>query len=134
MKRLPPFLLGLSAALQVIGATIHALGLTKVQSKFDGSALSPFLIGASKALWLSESAYLMVIGALFAAVAAQPGLVSPVGIMVLSLGPLAAATLIYSYVGAFFAGHLMASAAALGVAAAGVTAYNQSLVSRGPTS
>jgi len=38
-------------ALQVIGATIHALGLTKVQSKFDGSALSPFLIGASKALF-----------------------------------------------------------------------------------
>lgn len=111
-------LLAAAALLLLAGAAIHAMPFAKVASKFDLASLSPFLAGASKALWLADSANLAVLGIVYALLAARPRLGSPSLTGLLALGPLASAGLIYAFVGAFYALYLLLVAVALALLSA----------------
>ena len=105
--------LAASALLQLAGAIVHALGFPSVVPAFDASSMSASLIQVCKALWLANSSSLVVIAALCAYIAVRPSSAKPALIGILALAPLMSAALIYIYLGAFFAGHLMLLASAL---------------------
>src|SRR4051794_17017809 len=100
-------LLAVAALLLLFGGAIHATAFPKVAPVLDSASIPIFLIGASKALWLADSSNLFAVGAAFGLVAAHPRSGGRALILVLALVPFASAILIYAWVGAFFAGHLM---------------------------
>lgn len=106
-------MLGAASLIQVAGALIHAAAFPTAAQRLDTTELSPAMISASKALWLADSTNLLVLGAIFAFLALRPRLASGSLLMLLGLAPLASAALLYWFMGAFFAGHLMLLTAAL---------------------
>ncbi|HEY3052760.1 MAG TPA: hypothetical protein VGK04_05155 [Thermoanaerobaculia bacterium] len=68
-----------------------------------------------EALWLGDSATLLIVAVFFAAIAARPSMATRPALILVALIPAATAILIYMFVGNFYAGHLLlgASAAAL---------------------
>lgn len=76
------------------------------------------MVGASKALWLANSANLLVFGAIFAWLALRPRDTSSIVLALLGLGPLASGLLLYWFMGMFIAAHSMVASAILVFAAA----------------
>ena len=112
------FSIGLSALLLAAGAAMHAsayLGATRV---IDASAMPAFYINAYKALWLVDSINMAGLAAAFALIAFRRASAIPALIFVLALAPFAVAATLYAFMGAFFAGHLMAASGALAILAA----------------
>ena len=111
------FLLGFASFLAVVGGLLHASAFRKALAAFASSNLHAFFGNSSKALWLSDSSTLIILGAIFGLIAIRPAVATGPVVMLLSLIPAATAILIYVFVGPFFAGHLLMTIAAAALVA-----------------
>jgi hypothetical protein len=109
-------LLLVSSLLLAAGGIIHAVAFKRFDAAAD--ALPRFYANASRALWLIDSATQFILAGGFAWIAARPSIASAGAVAVMGLIPAATAALIYAFLGAFGAGHLLAAAAATSLAAA----------------
>jgi hypothetical protein len=100
-------LLALSASLLAIGGYIHAAAFHKVSAIAAASNLPAFFRGSVDMLWLADSATMFALAAVFALIAARPVTAGKPVVLLLALIPAGNAVLVYMYLGAFFAGHLM---------------------------
>jgi hypothetical protein len=103
-------LLALSALILVIGGIIHGLAFPKASSALDATDLLPFYANSFRALWLIDSATLVILSIIFITISARPSLFSRWMIIGLALIPAATAALIYTFVGSFFPAHMLAAA------------------------
>jgi hypothetical protein len=117
-------LLSFGALTLIAGGAVHASAFGAAAAVMDGAQMPAFYVGASKALWLSDSANLFVVGAAFALFAFKKASIGRGALALLAMAPLSVGAVIYVFMGSFFAGHLMMIAAALSLIAAGL---------RGPT-
>jgi len=112
VTRAPRFLLALSSLLLVVGGLVHAAAFRRALPVISASDLPPFFGNSFKALWLADSATMFILAAAFGLIVARPSAVTRPVVMFLALIPAATATLIYVFVGSFFAGHLLLAIAA----------------------
>ncbi len=112
---LPRFILSFSSLLLGVGAVFHAAAFKNALAAIAASNLPPFYANSCKGLWLADSATLFVLALVFGWIAVRPSSATMPIVVLLSLVPAATAFLIYTFVGSFFAAHLLlvASAAAL---------------------
>ena len=103
----PRFLLGSAALLSALGGAIHAAAFRKATIALGASNLPGFYAGSAKGLWLSDSATLLILAAVFAILALRPSLASQQVVMLIALIPAATAVMLYAFLGNFFAGHLL---------------------------
>ena len=118
-KVLPRLLLSLSALVLAAGGMMHARAFPKTLAAVAASDLEPFYRGSLKALWLIDSATLLTLALVFAAVAARPRLVSRPVILLLAIIPAATAFFLYKFIGNFLPAHMLLGAA-VGAAVAGL--------------
>jgi uncharacterized membrane protein len=112
-------LLVLASLLMGLGAYTHAAAFTKARAALATTPMPLIFAGSFKALWLADSTTMASLTLIFALIAARPNLASRPLTALLALIPAAIGALIYTFVGNFFAGHmLMATAAAVLLAAA----------------
>ena len=103
------FLLGSASAILVAGATMHAIAFRQVAIAVRHSNLPVFFGNSLKALWISDSGTLIFVAAILAFLAlrqAASGCVIAVFCCVLLA---ATAAILYTFLGAFFAAHLLAA-------------------------
>ena len=114
------FLLGLASAILIGGATMHAIAFRKVAIAVQTSNLPPFFGNCLKALWIADSSTLMLIAALLTLLVLRPA--APGGAIAVSCGVLLATTasILYIFLGAFFAAHLLVAASAATLVACAV--------------
>ena len=113
VTRTPRILLALSALLSAVGGAIHAAAFRKALAALDASDIPKFYAGSSKGLWLADSATLFILAALFALIAARPSTARRPLVILIALIPAATAILLYTFLGNFFAGHLLLAIAGL---------------------
>ncbi len=111
--RTPRVLLGLASLLSAAGGALHAAAFRKALTAIAASNLPRFYGGSSKGLWLSDSATLLILAAVFGLIAARPSTATRPVVMLVALIPAATAVLLYTFLGSFFAGHLLLVIAAL---------------------
>ncbi len=113
VTRTPRLLLAVSSLLSAVGGAMHAIAFRKALTAVDASNLPRFYGGSSKGLWLADSATLFILAAIFGVVAARPSTGTRPILMLVALIPAATAILLYTFLGNFFAGHLLLVIAAL---------------------
>jgi hypothetical protein len=111
--RTPKLLLAMAALLSAMGGMIHAAAFRKAQTAITASDLPRFYGGSSKGLWLADSATLLIVAVIFGLAAARPSTATRPLLMLVALIPAATAVMLYTFLGAFFAGHLLLVIAAL---------------------
>lgn len=107
IPRAPRFLLGFSSLLLAAGGALHAAPFPRTQALITASNLTPFLANSCKALWLGDSANMILLSALFGLIAARPSAATRPVVLLLALIPATTAVLIYAFLGGFFAGHIL---------------------------
>lgn len=107
------FFLAVAALLSAAGGAIHAAAFVKARTALTASNLPHFYLGSSKALWLSDSATLLVVATILGVVAARPLVSVRMLMMLVALIPASTAALLYLFLGSFFAAHLLLLIAAL---------------------
>jgi MFS family permease len=107
VKRAPRFLLALASLLSALGGAIHAAAFRKALAAIDASDIPKFYASTSKGLWLADSATLFILAALFGLLAARPSTGRRPLVILTALIPAATAILLYTFLGNFFAGHLL---------------------------
>jgi hypothetical protein len=112
--RARPLLLCGSAALLALGGVMHTRAFGKAAAAAASSSLPPFYGSSFQALWLIDSATLLVLAAIFALLAARPAHASGAAIVLLSLIPGATAFLLYRFMGSFLPAHLLLTASLMG--------------------
>lgn len=113
IKRTPRFLLAFSSLLLAVGGIAHAAAFNRALATIAASNV-PFFFGNSvKALWLADPSTMFILAATFALIAARPTAAAKPVVMLLALIPAATAVLIYTFLGSFFAGHLLLATAAV---------------------
>ena len=112
VARTSRFFLAVAALLSAAGGAIHAAAFAKARTALTASNLPHFYLGSSKALWLSDSATLLVVATILGVVAARPVSVRTL-MMLVALIPASTAVLLYLFLGSFFAAHLLLLIAAL---------------------
>jgi hypothetical protein len=115
--RTPRFLLIFAAVLLITGAASHAAAFNRALPIIDASGFPPFYSGSFKALWLADSATLFLLAAIFVVIAARLHMATRLLLILFAFIPLAAAVLLYTFLGNFFPGHLLLAIAALVVVA-----------------
>jgi hypothetical protein len=105
--------LTLSALLLAAGGVVHGMAYPKAAVAVDHSTLAAFLAGAFKGLWLCDSANSLWLAVVLGTIAAWPRVAARALVVILGLGPVASAVVIYATLGNFFAGHLMLLSGAL---------------------
>jgi hypothetical protein len=100
-------LLALSALLSIASGAIHAAAFRKALAAIDGSDLPRFYAGSSKGLWLADSATLFILAILFCLIAARPRTATRPLVILVALIPATTAAMLYTFLGNFFAGHLL---------------------------
>lgn len=98
------------------GGLIHAAAFRAAQRAIAAAKLPVFYANAYEALWLSDSATLMVVAAVFGYAAARPAAATRAVVLLLAFVPAGSAVLIYMFMGNFFAGHLLVGSALAAVA------------------
>jgi hypothetical protein len=107
VKRTPRLLLAFSSLLSALGGAIHAAAFRKALPTIAASNLPRFYAGSSKALWLSDSATLLILATIFGLMAARPSTGTRPVAMLVALIPAGTAVLLYTFLGTFFAAHLL---------------------------
>ena len=92
---------------------MHARSFKGAQAAIAESNLPVFYASALRALWMIDSATLLILGIAFLLIAMRPFMTSGVLVSVLALIPAATAGLIYYFVGPFVPAHLLMMGAAL---------------------
>jgi len=113
VARTSRFFLAVAALLSAAGGAIHAAAFAKARTALTASNLPHFYLGSSKALWLSDSATLLVVATILGLVAARPLVSMRMLMMLVALIPASTAVLLYLFLGSFFAAHLLLLIAAL---------------------
>jgi hypothetical protein len=103
-------LLVIAAMLLMAGGVLHALAFGSAEAALSTSAMPPFYSNSFRALWLIDSATLISLGLLLVLIAIRPASVVGWVLYFLALIPLATAALIYTFVGSFFAPHVLVTA------------------------
>lgn len=111
-------LLALSAIILAMGAAVHALAYAKASAVADHSMLPGFFAMAFKGLWLSDSVSSLMLAVLLAAIAARPQLAAKPLVVLVGVGPLCIAAVIFATMGNFAPGYLMLAAGAAAVVGA----------------
>ena len=111
------FLLALSSLLSAAGGAIHAAAFRTALTAINASDLPHFYAGSSKALWLGDSTTLFIVSLILGVIAARPSKATRAIVVLVALVPLATAILIYTFLGSFFAGHVLLAIAALALLA-----------------
>jgi len=109
----PRLLLALASFLQVIGGIAHSSAFPKASAALAAVSLPPFFSNSFKALWLADSTTMFALAAVLGALAVQPNAAAKPIVLLLSLIPLFVGTLIYVFIGGFFAAYLLLATAAL---------------------
>jgi hypothetical protein len=109
----PRILLAFASFLQLLGGVAHSLAFPKASAALATVHLPPFFINSFKALWLGDSTTMFALAAVLAAIAIRPSAATKPVVLLLGLIPLFVAALIYTFLGAFFAGHLLLATAVL---------------------
>lgn len=112
-KTLSKILLWVSAAILAFGSVMHARAFKGAQAAIAESNLPVFYAGALQALWMIDSATLLIMAIAFVLIAMRPFMTSGIVVSVLALIPAATAGLIYYFVGPFLPAHLLVMGAAL---------------------
>jgi hypothetical protein len=106
------WLLAFSALLLAVGAVIHTRAFTRAESAIAAAHLPPFYANSFKGLWLADSTTLSIVAAALCLIAIRPSAGSRPLVALLALVIGAITTLIYVFVGAFPAPHMLLVAAA----------------------
>jgi len=112
VTRTPRLLLAFSSLLSAVGGALHAAPFNRALAAIAAANLQPFYGNSFKALWLSDSTTLFILAGVFALIAAKPSAATKPVVVLLALIPAAVAVLIYTFLGSFFAGHLLLAIAA----------------------
>ena len=104
-------LFGLSSLILAIGGLMHAKAFGNTVGAIAASDLPPFYGNSLKALWLIDSATLLVLSVIFGVLTARPVLIGRPLIVLLALIPAATAFCLYKFLGAFLPAHMLATAA-----------------------
>jgi hypothetical protein len=115
VNRVSRWLLALSALLLFLGGIAHAAAFGKAAAVLAASSVPSFFGNAFKALWLIDSSTQEILALTFGLAALKPATATRLSLSLAALIPAATAMVIYSFLGGFFAGHLLmlASATAL---------------------
>ena len=112
-------LLGLAAAIFGIGGVLHALAYhTSASSRLDGAHMPAFFAGELRVLWLADSSTLLALAVLFGFLAMRPTAATRPLLFLLAMVPLGTTSLLYVFLGGFYAAHLLAAASLMVIAAA----------------
>jgi len=117
-------LLVASASILALGGVMHARAFGRAAAAVASSSLPEFYGNSLRALWLIDSATLLVLAALFGLLAARPRYASGIVIVLLALIPAATSALLYTFMGVFLPAHMLL-AAALMAALAGALAHRR---------
>jgi hypothetical protein len=110
---IPRSLLALASLLSAAGGAMHSAAFRKAVTAIDASGLTAFYAGSSKGLWLADAATLFVLAMLFGVAAARPSTATGPFLILVALIPAGTAIMLYTFLGNFFAGHLLLAIAAL---------------------
>ena len=113
----PRILLALASVLQLLGGLAHASAFPRASAALATTNLTPFFSASFKALWLADSTTMLALATVLGALAIRPGCATRPIVLLLSLIPFAVARLIYTFLGGFFAGHLLLTNAVIVFAA-----------------
>jgi hypothetical protein len=117
VSRVPRLLLVLASFLLALGGAMHASAFPKAVKAVAASNLPPFFAKALKALWLADSTTMFALALIFGLFAIKPWAASRAAVILTSLIPAGIAAMIYLFMGAFFAGHLLFLSAILALIA-----------------
>jgi uncharacterized membrane protein len=115
--QLPRFLLAVSAVMLALGGIMHARAFDKATAVVAASNLPAFYADSLKALWLIDSATLIVLALVFGLVAARPVPAFGAVIVLLALIPATTAAFQYTFLGMFLPAHIFSVAAAMAILA-----------------
>jgi len=113
MMALSRFLLAAASALLALAGLMHAKAFSGAAAAVAGSNLQSFYAVSLKALWLIDSATLLVLAAVLGLIAVRPGLAGRAVILLLALIPAATAAFQYVFIGRFLPAHLFVAAAVM---------------------
>jgi hypothetical protein len=113
MTAISRVLLVLAAAVLAVGGIMHARAFQGTVAAVGKSDLAPFYGDSLKALWLADSATLLILAALYLLVAARPAVAGKVVVALTALIPAATAAMLYMFLGKFFAAHMLVGASLL---------------------
>lgn len=107
-----------SAIIFGFGGLMHALAyVRKALPTVAGSSLSPFFQAELKALWLCDSTTLVALAILFGYLSVKPAAISWPLVWLIALVPAGTTFMLYTFLGAFYAGHLLLAATTMVVLA-----------------
>jgi hypothetical protein len=112
VKSAPRFLLVFASVLLVAGSVQHAMAFNRAVAAVGASNLPAFFGNTLKVLWLADSTTMLLLAAVFGLIAALPHTASRPVVVLLAFVPAVLAVLIYTFLGSFFAGHILGVIAA----------------------
>lgn len=120
MTRIVPRVLYATAAtIFAFGSLAHAaVYFRKAGADIGASSLAPFAQTELKALWLCDSTTLFALAIIFFCLAARPAGASRTLVSLIALVPAGTTFLLYVFLGAFYAAHLLLAAIAMILVAA----------------
>ena len=104
-------LLGLCSLVLALGAFAHARAFPRASRAIASANIAAMYGNDFRALWLADSTTLFTVAILCALVAIRPAATSKSLLTLIALIPAATAVFIYTFVGNFYAGHLLLGAA-----------------------
>jgi hypothetical protein len=111
MRSLSRLLLGTSAVILAVGGYMHATAYERALSAVTASNLEFFYAQSFKALWLIDSATLLILAIIFGLGAARPCSVPRAMIILLACIPAVTAFFQYFFIGRFVPAHMLLFAA-----------------------
>jgi hypothetical protein len=96
---------------------MHTRAFGNAAAAVASSSLPAFYASSLKALWLIDSATLVLLAVVFALSAARPSLTSSLVLILLGLIPSAMAFFLYTFLGFFLPAHLLLASAGMAVMA-----------------
>ena len=112
VKLAPRLLLVFAALLLVAGSVLHGMAFNRAVAAISASNLPALFGNILKVFWLADSTTMVLLAAVFGLLAARPSAASRSVVALLALVPASLAVLIYTFLGNFFAGHILVVVAA----------------------
>ena len=115
---IPRVLYATAATIFAFGSLAHAaVFFRKAGADIGASSLSPFTQTELKALWLCDSTTLIALAILFGFLAVRPAAINRTLVLLIALVPAGTTFLLYTFLGAFYAAHLLLAATLMAVLA-----------------
>jgi len=112
ITRTPRFLLFFASLLLTAGGISHtAAFFSRTLAAVAKSNLTLFYGNSLKLLWLADSATMFILAAVFSLIASRPSTATRPLVMLLAFIPAVTSVLIYTFLGSFFAGHILLATA-----------------------